>query len=159
MMIFVLYGAAAMACVAPVYQFWRAGSLEFARGVMGRIGTALVVAVFEGIAIPVAWAVLSLVVVRRGVTRDNLVMSFLLAALSVAFMLMTFLMVAFQIPSLSRAPLGEALQRLVMISATLLFLGGGTVFLIVRLIKGPRTPSSHRTIDPAGVATGARWVP
>jgi hypothetical protein len=69
----VVFAAVASACIAPMVNLWRAGVAPAWMGV-----------VLEGVAVPLAMAGLSIVLIRRGPRRDRLFMWLLLISVTVA---------------------------------------------------------------------------
>ena len=76
MMKAVAFVAVAFACVAPLLRTWRAGAVH------GGAWSGLVaIAIVGGVAIPVAWTGLAVLLIRPGSRRDGLIAAFLLGSL------------------------------------------------------------------------------
>ena len=114
-----------------------------------------VLAAFEGVAVPLVWTGLSMVLVRRGPWRDRLVMSLLLCSVSIALVfgcLMLFLVIISNYGNPARSP-ASRIRPIAVAEHVLAIvaLAGAVLFLASRLFER-RTP---RTVDSADMAKPA----
>ncbi len=92
-------------------------------------------AIFESVAVPLVWAGLSFVLIRRGGWRDRLITGLLLCSTSVALAFACWLFFAYLIPDSIR-------KSRVDFSSTALFvlviflMAGAVIFLSLRLRRG-----------------------
>ncbi len=85
--------AVAFGCIAPLLRLWQAGAV--AGGTMEGLW---MVAIFEGVLVPLVWVALVQILVRRGPWRDGLVRVLVLNSVLVALGFAGFLLVRFTIP-------------------------------------------------------------
>lgn len=135
MMKAVAFAAVAFACVAPL--------LRNQQDVTGWTWRGMVaIATFGGVAIPLAWAGLAALLIRRGPWRDALIIRFLLSSASVAlaFAGWSFLQ---HVPTASGDPVERPVRALMatLLSGIIGVLGAACIFLIRRLRRGDRGPS------------------
>lgn len=130
----VVFCAVGFACVAPLWQLWRAGVVNG-----GRIEGLLFIAVFESVAVPLVWVGLSLILVRHGAFREMLIVGLLLTSVSVALVFACWSLFAYQIPAyrspLSGAGLGPVVLHIlvtVALTAAAMFLTRGLASRIAR---------------------------
>jgi hypothetical protein len=142
MMKLVAYCAVVSACFAPMANFWRAGAVD-----------VLTVVIFEAVAVPLAMAGTSFVLVAPGGRRDDLILRLLLASAAAAAAFASWSFVAFTVPgmlgawghpSTVRVALAEAMFHLLIA----LVLIAAVAFLAVRLITG----------DSIGRMAPRRWI-
>ena len=140
----VVYGAVAAACAAPMLRLWGAGFVEGGT----RRGLVLV-ALFEAIVVPLAWACLSFVLLPRGPSRDRWIAAMLLGSVAMAAAISLWLLVAYTVPAyrnLSGPPEKRVdLTSLVIHLLAILALTAATAFLALRL-RRRLTPTT--TADP-----------
>src|SRR5690348_15605858 len=121
----IVFCAAASACVAPMVHLWEAGAIKTTE----RLAFAVI---FEAVAVPLVWALLSFILIRRGIWKDRLIAAFLLGSVSVALGFATYSFIFFT--GIYRSPLGaprswRGLLGLVFHFAIVLALGAAFVFL------------------------------
>jgi len=124
MMKLMAFIGAACACVAMMVQI----PMKF-RGDDGEIRWSLYfgLAAAELILIPLAWAILALLLVRQGRFKDTLIVLLLLCSVS------TLLVIIATILFVDPEPM--ELSVLIILIATILFLLGSAVFLVTRLYR------------------------
>jgi len=134
----VVYFAVAFACVSPMLRLWQGG------GVNGGSEQGLVaVAIFSGIAVPLAWACLTLFVIRRETLRDRLVVAFLLGSVSMAEGFASWAFFAFTLREFLQSP-RITMSTVLGHSLVMLLLGAAMAFLVLRLWRN----SKASRIDP-----------
>ncbi len=128
----VVFAAVAFACVAPMLHLWQVGVVQ-----AGTATGLIVVALFEGIAVPLVWAGLSFALIRRGPWRDRLITAFLLGSVAVALGVGSWLLVAFAIPDFldTSRPADRRLgvSALALHVGVILALAAAMLFLSLRL--------------------------
>jgi hypothetical protein len=147
MMKLVVYCAVASACVAPM---WRIGAVAggAARGLVG-------VVLLEGVVVPLVWAGLSVVLVRRGAWRDGLIAALLLWSVSMALAIAGWRFYRYTIPAYVWWPPGTRDRVLAANVLAIVTLTGSALFLARRLssvYRSGRLPKNRlqRTRPSAG---------
>jgi hypothetical protein len=154
LMVLTLYIAVALAIVAPV-----ARNVETSGIVVASVGW-LVVVVFGAVTVPLAWSVLTLLVIRPGPLRDR----WILLCLTVTFssmlgvgLFLTGVRAYMRLvdPSVAPSSTGETLELLKSVLAFLL-MGFGLVFLGRRIVaRRRRVGAQPRPPLPLGEGGGA----
>lgn len=133
----VIFTGVACACIAP--------ALELSG--LTRV-TPFGIVVFESMAIPLAWAMLSLLLVRDGPLKDAVILMLVLIAVSVGLGVFLWLCSAEIFPALMRQRAGswpaDRLTACVVVVGMIVLLSGAWVFLLVRLIRRVRELSKAR---------------
>jgi hypothetical protein len=103
MMKFVVFVAVAFGCVAPLAKLWQNGAF-----MSGTTQGLVYLILFEAVAVPLVWSMLSFTLIRRGSWRDLLIVALLLWSVCVALgiaisLFVAFLLVAWRSPKPSAA--------------------------------------------------------
>ena len=123
----VVYCAVGSACVAPMWRLWRLGVVGG-----GSIQGLISVALFETVVVPLVWAGLSFMLVRRGAWRDGLISTLLLWSVTVALAFAGWMLFAYTIPMYGK-PYGTDTAALAVHVAAITALVASAVFLSRRL--------------------------
>ena len=147
MMKAVAFAAVAFACVAPLLRTWQMGAING-----GAQSGLIAIAIFGGVAIPVAWTGLAVLLIRRGAWRDQLVTSFLLCSVWVALCFALWTFAAFSVPMLWHRFVLESITTALLSLVIFGVLGVAWFFLARRLWMGYRSSQINRP----GAQPGAR---
>ncbi len=131
MMKLVIFFAVAFASIAPEFHLWQAGVVE--RGSARGLAVAVI---FGATLVPLEWAGLSLLLVRRGHQRDRLILGLLLCSALVALVTACWTFVDDVVPAFRYvgAP-PSALDSLLMASVVILVLAAACAFLGAKLVR------------------------
>jgi hypothetical protein len=130
----VAFFAVALASVAPMLNLWRAGVVSggTARGLVD-------VALFEAVVVPLVWVALSVVLVRRGGWRDQLITALLLASVSAALGIAAWLLIIY-LPAYCNPNVAPerllGLASLALHGTVLVTLSAAALYLTMRLRRG-----------------------
>jgi hypothetical protein len=132
MMKLVIFFAVAFASIAPMVHLWQAGVVE------GGAERGLVfVAIFGAVLVPLEWIGMSLILVRRGPWRENLIVCLLLCSVLVALGTACWMLIYHFIPALRRISVrGDVVTSILIALAVILVLSAASVFLMGKLIRG-----------------------
>ena len=148
MMKLVVYCAVGSACVAPMWRLWRLGVVGG-----GTVNGLISVALFEAIVVPLVWAGLSFIMVRRGAWRDGLISILLLWPVSVALAYAWWILFAYTIPAYGR-PYGTDAAALAVHIAAIAALTASAAFLSRRLWMGYRSTRRPDEAIPRTLGSG-----
>ncbi len=127
----VVFFAVAFAAVAPMVHLWQAGVVQG-----GSLSGLAVVAIFEGVLLPLIWVGMSLILIRRGAWRDALIISLLLCSVVVALATACWVLVFYLFPAFkSSATPWEVAIAMLIHSVVVLILCAASLFLIGKLTK------------------------
>jgi hypothetical protein len=145
----VAYCAVGSACVAPMWRLWRMGVVGG-----GTVQGLVSVALFEAIVVPLVWAGLSFILVRRGAWRDGLIFILLLWPVIVALTFAGWMLFAYTIPAYGK-PHGTDAAAISVHAVAIAALVASAVFLSRRLWNGYQSirrpdEAMPRTRLPAG---------
>jgi hypothetical protein len=143
----VVYCAVASACAAPMVRLWRIG---FVNG--GTFQGLVSVVLFEAVLVPLVWVGLSLLLVRRGASRDGLICALLLCSVSVALGIACWSLFAYTLPVYGNAFAWVALLLNAMVILTLI---AAMLWLSPRLWHYLRAGGTSSEPRPSAKATGA----
>lgn len=157
----VAYCAVAFACIGPMVRLWQVGVVQG-----GSWEGLIALAIFEGVAVPLAWAGLTFVLVPREAGRDGWIAAFLLASVTTAEGFAWFVLVGIIGASWSEyrrfgmGPRAEVLSTLAVLGPVLVVLGAATWFLARRVLLAlqgrngsgspiPSSPGKNPVSEPA----------
>ena len=143
MMKAVIFCAVAFACISPMLRLWQIGVVQggTARGLVS-------VAIFEAVVVPLAWAGLAFVLIRRGTWSDGQITALLLCSVSVALGFACWALIAYTIPALWNPYERAGISSLALHATVILALAAATLFLSLRLWRGCGTGPSSNLAEP-----------
>jgi hypothetical protein len=129
-----------MVVVTPMVRLWQIGAAKNP----GAFAFALL---FEAVAVPLVWATLSFVLVRRGPWKVRIIAALLLCSTGVALGFAIWTLASYTIPTFNNPLIApgnrSGLRELTIHVAVILGLAAASLFLVVRIVRRPRCTSAR----------------